>query len=97
MGCNVSATAIRKAAVTLVHEKESNMAEDMANLMAHNVSTAKNHYRLVEKKAMQAAEHSKLCLRHEYRMVLHPDLKLHLTMCRRPSGAGGKSVITGST
>ena len=46
---------------------------------------------------LQAGEHSKLCLRHEHRMVLHPDLKLHLTMCRRLSGAGGKSVIIATT
>ena len=57
---NVSATAIRKAAVTLVHEKESNMAEDLANLMAHNVSTAKKHYRLVEKKKVAAKTSQKL-------------------------------------
>ena len=46
---------------------------------------------------LQACEYSKLCLRHEHRMVLHPDLKLHLTMCRRLSGAGDKSVITENT
>ena len=46
---------------------------------------------------LQAGEHSKLCLHHEHRMVLHPDLKLHLTICRRLSGANGKSVITGTT
>ena len=45
---------------------------------------------------LQAGEHSKLCLRYEHRMVPYPDLKLHLTMCRRLSGAGGNSLITGN-
>ena len=36
------------------------MAEDLANLMAHNVSTAKKHYRLVEKKKVAAKTSQKL-------------------------------------
>ena len=46
---------------------------------------------------LEAGEHSKLCLWHEYHIVLHPDLKLHLMMCRRLCGAGGKSIITAIT
>ena len=46
---------------------------------------------------LQAGEHSKLCLPHEHRMVLHPDLKSRLMMCRRLSGAGSKSVIRETT
>jgi len=45
----------------------------------------------------QAGEHSRLCLRQEHRIVLHPDAQLHLTICSRLSGAGGISVITGIT
>ena len=75
----------------LKQRKTKNLAEQVAK------STRKEFVQLDPQHWLQAGEDSKLCLRHEHRMVLHPNLKLHLTMCRRLSGVGGKSVITGNT
>ncbi len=43
-----------------------------------------------------AGEHSKLCLRQLHLAVLQSVVHLHLMMRSRSSGAGGRSVITGS-
>ena len=51
---NVSATGIRKAAVSLVHSSRDEMAGNLADMMSHDISTARKHYRLVQKKKVAA-------------------------------------------
>ena len=51
---NVSATGIRKAAVSIVHTTKDKLAGNLADMMAHDITTARKHYRLVKKKKVAA-------------------------------------------
>ena len=57
----ISATIVRKSAVTKVHNARPEMKKDLANLMCHSESTAKRTYYLQNKSKMASQTSSSLC------------------------------------
>ncbi len=64
----VTSTSFRKAAVTNMHESNPEMSSKLANLMAHNESTAKKYYMIAEKTkaSLEASKKLSQVMRNQY-------------------------------